>query len=100
MNGTENETIARSMVAARVTTKPGVAGRRQPIGVDSSWKGGSYYLENTALARRSQTLTLTSTAESRRYAIGSRQHRPTPIKVLQASIHEELLRTHVRYLKQ
>lgn len=32
MYGTQNETIARSMVAARVTTKPGVAGRRQLIG--------------------------------------------------------------------
>lgn len=31
MNGTQNETIARSMVAVSVTIKPGVAGRMQLI---------------------------------------------------------------------
>lgn len=31
INGTQNETIARSMVAVKVTTKPGVAGRKKPI---------------------------------------------------------------------
>ena len=40
MYGTENETIARSMVAPKVPTTPGVAGRRQHIGVGSE----SYYL--------------------------------------------------------
>ena len=37
--GTQKETTARSMVAVRVTTKPGVAGRRQLIGSDVGSKG-------------------------------------------------------------